>query len=229
MRRGSRQHPAAAPQVARAAVVRAPAPRGSLPPRGRRVLAALLATLAVALAPAQAVAHGGTLLASAVAGPYRTQVTAAPLTEPGKPPAIDVTVYLSTTDSNTPIAGATVRTTVVADGRTVRPRVREIAGGYEAVVPVKDAYTVGQQRIDVAISGPRGTGRLTIDPTEADGGGLPLPLAIGTAVVLAGLVVLTVRVRRRRAGEAGGPGEATGAGEAGTAGGSSEANGAGEV
>jgi hypothetical protein len=74
-------------------------------------------------------------------------------------------------------------------------------------VPVKYAYTVGQQRIDVAISGPRGTGRLSIDPADTDGGGLPLPLAIGTAIVLAGLAVLTVRVRRRRAGEAGGAGE----------------------
>jgi len=168
---------------------------------GGASIAALLAALLLVLVPATAGAHGGVLLGSAVAGPYRTQVTAAPLTEPGKPPAIDVTVYLSTTDSGTPIGDATVRTTVEADGRTVTPAVRRIAGGYEAIVPVKDAYTVGQQRIDVQISGPRGTGQLTIDPEDGQGGGPPVVPLVVSAIVAIGLLLLVVRVRRRRAGD----------------------------
>ncbi|MEV4422963.1 hypothetical protein AB0L40_23735 [Patulibacter sp. NPDC049589] len=164
-----------------------------------------LALLTLALLPAAAGAHGGILLASTTAGPYRTQVTAAPLVERGKQPAIDVTVYLSTVDSNTPIGDATVRTTVVADGRTLHPSVRQIAGGYEAVVPVENAFTVGKQRIDVQISGPRGTGRVTIDPTDADGGGPPVALLAGTVVVVLLLGFLVVRVRRGR-----GPGGARG-------------------
>lgn len=163
----------------------------------RTTLVAAVALTAVV--PSTAAAHGGILLGSAVAGPYRTQVAAAPLTEPGRPPAIDVTVYLRTVDTNTPIDDATVRTTVVADGRTIRPRVRRITGGYEAVVPVEDAYTVGQQRIDVRISGPRGTGRMTIAPRQAEGGGPPVPLLIATALACAGLGLLVVRVRRGRA------------------------------
>lgn len=174
------------------------------------VVGLVLAVLALLLTPALAAAHGGILLASAVAGPYRTQVTAAPLTERGRPPAIDVTVYLSTVDSNTPISDATVRTTVEADGRTVTPSVREIAGGYEAIVPVKNAFTVGKQRIHVQISGPRGTGQLTIDPTDASGGGPPVALIVGTVVVLAALLVLVVRVRRGRARELDAEAPATG-------------------
>lgn len=184
---------------ARAATSGRPGPSPARARRAARMPGLVLsAALALLLAPAVAGAHGGILLGSAVAGPYRTQVTAAPLTEPGRPPAIDVTVYLTTTDSSTPISDATVRTTVQADGRTVRPTVRQIGGGYEAIVPVKDAYTVGKQRIDVQISGPRGTGRLTIDPTASEDGGPPVPLLIVSGIFCAALAVLVVRVRRRR-------------------------------
>ncbi|WP_210495220.1 hypothetical protein [Patulibacter sp. SYSU D01012] len=164
----------------------------------RRAAAALAAALALAgAAPATAGAHGGILLGSAIAGPYRTQVMAAPLVEKGRPPAIDVTVYLSSVDTNTPITDARVRTTVTADGRTVRPRVEEIAGGYEAIVPVKDAFTVGQQRIVVDIAGPRGTGRVAVDPLRKDGGP-PVALLAATGVALVALLGVGLRVRRRR-------------------------------
>jgi hypothetical protein len=172
-------------------------------PRRRRWAAALAVGL---LAPAAvavpgAAAHGGTLLGSAVAGPYRTQVTAAPLVVRGRPPAIDVTVYLSSTTSSTPISDARVRTTVRADGRTLRPAVRQIAGGYEAIVPVKDAFTVGQQTIDVDITGPRGTGHVTVRPFAKDGGP-PVGLLVGSGVALVALGAFAVGVRRRRAAEA---------------------------
>lgn len=166
---------------------------------GRRFAVLAVAALVVGgLAPATASAHGGILLGSAIAGPYRTQVTAAPLVERGRPPAIDITVYLSSTSSSAPISNATVRTTVKADGRTVRPRVNQIAGGYEAIVPVKNAYTVGQQTIDVDISGPAGTGHVTVRPFKKDGGP-PVGLMIGTGIVVLGLVLLTIKVRRGRA------------------------------
>ncbi|MGX6447978.1 hypothetical protein ACVU7I_07930 [Patulibacter sp. S7RM1-6] len=164
----------------------------------RRALAAAAAALTLAGAlPATAGAHGGILLGSAIAGPYRTQVMAAPLVERGKAPAIDVTVYLSTVDSNTPITGARVRTTVTTDGRTVRPRVEEIAGGYEAIVPVQDAFTVGQQRIVVDISGPRGTGHVVVNPLEEDGGP-PVALLVGSGIALVALLGVGVTVQRRR-------------------------------
>ncbi|WP_157260871.1 hypothetical protein [Patulibacter minatonensis] len=186
-----------------------PGARTTIPPTdarpgGLRAVARALLVLAAAalalvgLAPASASAHGGILLGSAVAGPYRTQVTAAPLTEPGKPPAIDVTVYVSNATTSAPVSGAKVRTTVQADGRTVRPEVREIAGGYEAIVPVKDAYTVGKQTIDVDIAGPLGSGHVTVRPLKKDGGP-PVVLVVATVVLLLGLLALTVRVRRRRA------------------------------
>jgi hypothetical protein len=153
-------------------------------------------------APAGAVAHGGILLGSAVAGPYRTQVMAAPLVRPGKPPAIDVTVYLSGVDTNTPITDATVRTAVTVQGRTLRPPVRRIGGGYEAIVPVDDAYTVGRQRIVVDIAGPRGTGRVTVDPLPQEGGP-PAALLAASGVLLLLLGAWAVRVRRTRGGRAG--------------------------
>jgi len=159
----------------------------------RWTAAACAATLA--LAPGAA-AHGGTLLGSAVTGPYRTQVTAAPLHEPGRGPQIDVTVYVSDAASGTPASGLRVRTAVEVDGHVLRPPVREIAGGYEAIVPVPGDARVGDQRIDVTIDGPRGSGRLTIEPTED--GGPPTALLAGTAVALAALVALALRARRRR-------------------------------
>jgi hypothetical protein len=164
----------------------------------RRRSAPPLAALALlAVLPAGAAAHGGILLGSAMAGPYRTQVMAAPLVRPGERPAIDVTVYLSGVDTNTPITDATVRTAVTVDGRTLRPRVRRIGGGYEAIVPVDDAYTVGRQRIVVDIAGARGTGQVTIDPVPGDGGPPPALLA-GSGVLLVLLGAWVVRVRRTR-------------------------------
>jgi hypothetical protein len=164
----------------------------------RRRWVLLLALAVLAATPAAAAAHAGILLGSAVAGPYRTQVMAAPLVRPGERPAIDVTVYLSGVDTNTPITDATVRTAVTVDGRTLRPPVRRIGGGYEAIVPVDDAYTVGRQRIVVDIAGPRGTGRVTVDPVPEDGGPPPaLMAASGVLLLLLGAWI--VRVRRGRA------------------------------
>lgn len=174
-----------------------------------------LAGAAVLLAlPAGAAAHGGILLGSAVAGPYRTQVMAAPLVRPGERPAIDVTVYLSGVATNTPITDATVRTVVTVGGRIVRPRVREVGGGYEALVPVDDAYTVGRQRIVVDIAGPRGTGHVVVDPLPRDGGP-PAGLLAGTGALLVLLGTLVVRVRIRRGRAAGGAAAAGAAEDAG--------------
>ncbi|WP_157251527.1 hypothetical protein [Patulibacter americanus] len=158
----------------------------------------LVALALLVAVPAGAVAHGGILLGSAVAGPYRTQVMAAPLVRPGERPAIDVTVYLSGVETNTPITDATVRTAVTVDGRTLRPPVRRIGGGYEAIVPVGDAYTVGRQRVVVDIAGPRGTGQVTVDPVPEDGGP-PTGLLAGSGVLLLLLGAWVVRVRRTRA------------------------------
>jgi hypothetical protein len=163
----------------------------------RRVVVASVVALLVAF-PAAAAAHGGILLGSAVAGPYRTQVMAAPLVRPGRSPAIDVTVYLADPRTNTPITDATVRTAVTVDGRTLRPPVRAIGGGYEAIVPVGDAYTVGRQRIVVDVSGARGAGRVVIDPMPEGGGPPPALLAVSGALVLV-LVVVAMRTRRARA------------------------------
>jgi hypothetical protein len=163
----------------------------------RRVAGAIVVALLAAF-PAGAAAHGGILLGSAVAGPYRTQVMAAPLVRPGRSPAIDVTVYLADPRTNTPITDATVRTAVTVDGRVLRPPVRAIGGGYEAIVPVDDAYTVGRQRIAVDVSGARGTGRVVIDPVPEDGGP-PAALMAVSGVVLVVLLGVVARVRRARA------------------------------
>lgn len=176
---------------------RRPAARGARP-AWRDARAILVLALAAALAlPVAAGAHGGTLLGSAVAGPYRTQVTGAPLREAGKPPAIDITVYVSDAASGTPVDDARVRTTVHLDGRAVSPMVRRIAGGYEAVVPDTGDARIGRQRIDVQLAGSLGIGTLRIDPID-DGGGPPTALVVATVVVLAGLLGLVLRVRRRR-------------------------------
>lgn len=186
--------PGRAPIAARARRDRRPRSPG-----GRRACAFLVLALTAALAvPALAAAHGGTLLGSAVAGPYRTQVTGAPLHEAGKPPAIDITVYVSNAASGTPVDDARVRTTVHLDGRPVSPTVRRIAGGYEAIVPNTGDARIGRQRIDVQLAGSLGTGTLRIDPID-DGGGPPTVLIVATVVVLAGLLALVVRTRRRRA------------------------------
>ena len=190
---------------------RAPTVRGVASRRGpvlARRRATVLAALAVLAAlPAGAVAHGGILLGSAVAGPYRTQVMAAPLVRPGARPAIDVTVYLADARTNTPVTDARVRTQVTADGRTLRPPVRAIGGGYEAIVPTDDAYTVGRQRIVVDIAGRRGTGRVVVDPLPEDGGPpAALPAVSGALLVVLTLVVVRVRRARgrRRAGSTAG-------------------------
>lgn len=161
---------------------------------------AVLAVAAALVLPAPAGAHGGTLLGSAVAGPYRAQVTAARLREAGRPPAIDITVYVSNAASGTPVDDARVRTTVHLDGRSVSPTVRRIAGGYEAIVPATGDARIGRQRIDVQLAGSLGTGRLRIDPIDP-GGGPPTTLAVVTVVLVAGLLALVVRVRRRRAAD----------------------------
>lgn len=163
----------------------------------RSTVAPALATAATLFVPATAGAHGGIILASTTAGPYRVQVAGAPLTEPGRPPAIDVTVYVANATSGSPVSGASVRTTVTADERTVTPDVREIAGGYEAIVPVRDAYTVGQQTIDVRVAGPLGTGRVTVRPND-DQATAPTALIVASAAVLGILVAVAIRVRRRR-------------------------------
>lgn len=167
----------------------------------RRTCAVVLAALVVAFGvAAPAGAHGGTLLGSAVAGPYRVQVTGAPLNEPGKPPAIDVTVYVKDASTGTPVDDAQVRTVVRVEGALIRPAIRRIAGGYEGIVPGTGDARVGEQRIEVDVSGPLGSGRLAIDPVD-ESGGPPVPLLVATAVVLLGSLVLVVRVRRRGARE----------------------------
>lgn len=166
----------------------------------------VLALALSGLVPVSAGAHGGSLLGSAITGPYRTQVTAAPLLERGRPPAIDITVYVSNATSSAPVTDATVRTTVTAEGRTTRPSVRQIAAGYEVVVPVKDAYTVGQQRIDVQVAGPAGTGRITIEPA-AEAEEPPVVAIVASVAILLALCAVALRVRRRRAAD--GTGEAT--------------------
>jgi hypothetical protein len=172
----------------------------ALAPTGARTArrATALALALGLLAPGTAGAHGGILLASTTAGPYRVQVTGAPLTEPGRPPAIDVTVYVSAAASGAPVSDATVRTTVTADGRTTTPTVREIAGGYEAIVPVEDAFTVGEQTIEVDVAGRLGSGHVTVRPTAGEGGP-PVALVAISGVVLLILCAVAVRVRRRRA------------------------------
>jgi hypothetical protein len=175
--------------------------RATAPARAHARVARRAAILALALgllAPGTAGAHGGILLASTTAGPYRVQVTGAPLTEPGRPAAIDVTVYVSAAASGTPVSDATVATTVTADGETTTPTVRQVAGGYEAIVPVEDAFTVGEQAIEVDVAGPLGTGHVTVRPAAGDGGPPVVPVAI-SAVVLLVLCAVAVRVRRRRA------------------------------
>jgi hypothetical protein len=143
------------------------------------------------------VAHGGTLLGSAVTGPYRTQLTGQLLPDgaPGGGRAFDLTAYVTDAASGAD-ATVDVRTTIWLDGRPVRGSVHRIAGGYEAVVPVPDGATIGRQRIVVDVSGARGSGRLEIAPIED--GGPPAALFAITAVALAALVTLAVVARRRR-------------------------------
>lgn len=167
-----------------------------------RVLMTVVALLVVVLLPSAAGAHGGILLASTTAGPYRVQITGAPLVERGRPPAVDVTVYVSTTTSSTPVDDATVRTTVTADGRTTTPTVRRIAGGYEAIVPVRDAYTVGQQAIEVDVQGPLGSGHVSVQPRTGEDGP-PVAAIAASGIVLLALCGVAVRVRRRRGLEVG--------------------------
>ncbi len=166
--------------------------------RRRRSAAGVVVALCLLFAwPAVVVAHGGTLLGSAVTGPYRTQLTGQLLPDgaPDGGRAFDLTAYVTDAASGAD-ATVDVRTTIWLDGRPVRGAVHRIAGGYEAVVPVPDGATIGRQRIVVDVSGARGSGRLEIAPIED--GGPPTALFAITAVALAALVALALVARRRR-------------------------------
>lgn len=158
-------------------------------------MAALTAAWTLVVA-ATAAAHGGALLASVQAGPFRTQVTAARISADAGA-AIDYTVYLTEEASARPVQRAAVRVLVTAPrGATSEARVREVGGGYEAHVPVRNGEDVRSNRVRVEIRAPQGRGLVEIAPIAA--GGPPAGLVPGTVAATLVALAATFAVRRRR-------------------------------
>lgn len=159
-----------------------------------RIVAAVIALL-LAL-PASAAAHGGILLGSAEAGPYRVQLMALAVTRPGVDgPAIDYTAYVQRLDDGRPVEDAEVRIVVEVDGGDRPLPVQRIGNGYEGIAHVPRSSDVQAYPVRVAVRGPQGEANLRVTPPE--GSGPPAALLGATAVALLLMVGLVVRARRR--------------------------------
>lgn len=157
----------------------------------------LLILLASALAfTAASAAHGGALLGSAEAGPYRVQLMASAVTRGAVDgPAIDYTAYVQRVDDGRPVEDADVRIVVEVDGGVQPLPVQRIGNGYEGIARVPSSSDVQAYPVQVAVRGPDGATDLRVTPPE-DGG--PPPALLGaTAVTLLLLGGLVVRARRR--------------------------------
>lgn len=158
----------------------------------------IVAALAILLlVPTAASAHGGVLLGSAEAGPYRVQLMALAVTRGGVDgPAIDYTAYVQRIGDGRPVEDADVRIVVeLDDGEQALP-VQRIGNGYEGIARVPSSSDVQAYPVRVAVRGPEGAADLRVTPPEGSG---PPPALLGATVVallLAGGLV--VRSRRRR-------------------------------
>ncbi|WP_320670877.1 hypothetical protein [Patulibacter defluvii] len=169
---------------------------------GAATAAATLAVVAATLlAPALAAGHGGTLLGSAQAGPYRVQLMATAARADHGGAAIDYTAYVQEQASGRPVEDARVTIAVTVDGRRLRRAAARIGNGYEVVVPVPDASDVSRYAVQTDVRAPGGSGTLAIAGRRD--GGPPLPLLVGSGVLLAALVALALRRRRALAGGGG--------------------------
>lgn len=158
----------------------------------------LLVLLVTALAqPAAAGAHGGLLIGSAEAGPYRVQLMALAATRGHAGPAIDYTAYVQRSDDGRPVEDADVRIVVEQEDGDQALRVQRIGNGYEGIARVPSSHDVQAYPVRVAVRGPDGTTDLRVTPPE--GSGPPPALLGGTAVALL-LLAGGLVVRRRRAG-----------------------------
>lgn len=165
--------------------------------RRSAVVAALLLGVALLVVPG-AQGHGGALLASVQAGPFRTSVSASRVLEKGHP-AVDYTVYVNEVSSARPITDADVRIRArTPDGRTLDPTVRRVGGGYEAVVETHDVTDPRANRLRVAIATPQGRGLVQIAPTATDSGPPAALIPVSIVGLLAGLALVLVVRRRRR-------------------------------
>lgn len=174
---------------------------GRAPARGRlaAAIAALLVALgALAFVPAAASAHGGILLGSAEAGPYRVQLMALAVTRSGVDgPAIDYTAYVQRVDDGRPVEDADVRIWVEADGDERPLPVQRIGNGYEGIARVPSSSDVQAYPVRVAVRGPAGAADLRVTPPDG-AGGPPAALVAATVVALLLMVGLVVRARLRR-------------------------------
>lgn len=169
--------------------------------RTRGTAASAVATLLVLLTtalvvPASSAAHGGMLLGSAEAGPYRVQLMALAVTRAGVGgPAIDYTAYVQRVDDGRPVEDADVRIAVEVDGGERPLPVQRIGNGYEVIARVPSSSDVQAYPVRVAVRGPQGEAHLRVTPPE--GSGPPAALLAGTALALLLMVGLVVRARRR--------------------------------
>jgi hypothetical protein len=163
----------------------------------RRLVATALALLLVL--PAAATAHGGILLGSAEAGPYRVQLMALAVTRSGVDgPEIDYTAYVQRTDDGRPVEDANVRIVVErGDGETALP-VQRIGNGYEGVARVPSSSDVQAYPVRVAVRGPGGDAVLRVTPPDGRSG--PPAALLGATVVALLTIGLVGRARRRGAG-----------------------------
>lgn len=167
------------------------------PGKAASLLVPLLVLLATALAlPAVSAAHGGLLLGSAEAGPYRVQLMASAVTRDTAGPAIDYTAYVQRIDDGRPVEDADVRIVVEQDDGETALQVQRIGNGYEGIARVPSSSDVQAYPVRVAVQGPEGAADLRVTPPEASG---PPPALLGaTLVALLLMVGLVVRRRRRR-------------------------------
>lgn len=168
--------------------------------RGGTVAAitALLVLLTTLASPPAALAHGGLLLGSAEAGPYRVQLMALAVTRGSVDgPAIDYTAYVQRREDGRPVEDVDVRIVVEIDGRDRPLPVQRIGNGYEGIARVPSASDVQVYPVRVAVRGPAGTADLRVTPP--DEAGPPAGLLGGTAVALLLMGGLMIRARRRRA------------------------------
>jgi len=167
---------------------------------GRRLIVSALAAALLALGvPTAASAHGGVLLGSAEAGPYRVQLMALAVTRGGVDgPAIDYTAYVQRADDGRPVEDADVRIVVELEDGDRALRVQRIGNGYEGIARVPSSHDVQAYPVRVVVRGPQGGTDLRITPPA--GSGPPTILLGGTAVALLLMGGLVVRARRRGPG-----------------------------
>lgn len=169
---------------------------GAVRSAASRVGVLLVLVGAILAAPATSLAHGGVLLGSAEAGPYRVQLMALAVTRRGTDgPAIDYTAYVQRADDGRPVEDADVRIVVEVDGDDRPLPVQRIGNGYEGIARLPSSSDVQAYPVRVAVRGPEGAADVRVTPPE--GRGPPAALIGATAVALLLIGGGVIRARRR--------------------------------